>query len=241
MSVDFDKFAEWAEKRFDKVVISGREIRVDSIFAESDSKQHLWCNPDGGKNKIPTGVYHCWKSEKSGTLVGLVMMVDKCSKKEALEILGLKALSGKPIDHINFDFDEASESFGTVLAEEHLKTLDLPPGTFLIDKAPENWYQKAKKYLDGRKLKTQGLYICIAGKYYGRIIVPYYSHDNRLIYFNGRTIVDNDLRYRGPEKELGVGKEDVLYFTVILIQTKKFISVKASLMPCLWQKLVCVE
>lgn len=213
MPIDFEKFVEWAEKKFDKIVVSGREIRVNSIFAESDTKQHLWCNPDGGKNQVPSGVYHCWKTDKSGTLVGLVMQVDKCSRQQALEILGLKAHTGRPIDQINFEFDDASESFGSILAQENWKTLDLPPSTFLIEKAPENWYQKAKSYLDKRKLDTKGLYVCTGGKYFGRIIIPYYSPENKLIYFNGRTIVDDELRYRGPEKDLGVGKEDVLFFS----------------------------
>lgn len=213
MAVDFDKFVDWAEKRFDKVVVAGNEVRVNSIFAESDAKQHLWCNPEGGKNKINSGVYHCWKSDKSGTLVGLVMHVDKCSLQQALETLGLKLQKGKPIESIDFEFGNPSESFGMVLAHDDWKILTLPPGTFLIDKAPENWYQKAKNYLVQRKLDTQGLYICTTGKYLGRIIIPYYSPDNKLIYFNGRTVIDHELRYRGPEKELGVGKEDVLYFT----------------------------
>ncbi len=213
MAVDFDTFVDWAESRFDSVKVTGQEVRINSIFAESDKKHHLYCNPSGGKGKVSSGVYHCWKSEKKGTLIGLVMLVDKCDLKTALNTLKLKNTSGKPIESIDFDDEIQDENFTELLGKTNWKVLTLPPNTSLIDKCPENWYQKCKNYLSNRKLTTQGLYFCTGGKYYGRIIIPYYSPDNKLIYFNGRTIVDHELRYRGPEKDVGVGKEDVLFFT----------------------------
>jgi len=213
MAVDFDTFVDWAESRFGDVKVAGQEVRLNSIFADSDSKHHLYCNPNGGKGRVPSGVYHCWKSEKKGTLIGLVMLVDKCDLKTALKTLGLNKNSGKPIESLDFDDNLQDENFTELLGKIDWKILSLPPNTVLINKSPENWYQKCQAYLSKRKLDTQGLYFCSGGKYFGRIIIPYYSPDNKLIYFNGRTIVDHDLRYRGPEKETGVGKEDVLYFT----------------------------
>lgn len=214
MAIDFDTFLDWAEKRFDSgVVIKGREICINSVFADLDKKYHLWCNPDGGKRGIKSGVFHCWKTDKKGTLISLVMHVDKCDKKQALEVLGLKPTSGKPIEEIDFDFQDEGESFLDVVGRDAFKIINMPSNTFLISKAPENWYQKCIYYLNNRKISYQKLFICISGKYHGRIIIPYYTKDNKLIYFNGRTIVDSNLRYRGPEKDIGVGKEDVLYFT----------------------------
>ena len=46
--IDFEKFLDWAESRFDNIVVSGDEVKVDSIFCE-DHKQKMWCNPYGGK------------------------------------------------------------------------------------------------------------------------------------------------------------------------------------------------
>jgi len=210
MAIDFETFLTWAENRFDKVSVKGNEIRLNSIFAESDSKFHLWCNPAGGKNARKFGVFHCWKTDKKGSLISLVMQVDKCSREEASKILGVQREHGRPIEDINLDDDNDLPTWDVSILE---KILTMPPSTYAINKAPENWYRKCKEYLDARKIKTDDLFVCTGGKYHGRIIIPYYSPRGNLIYFNGRTIIGSELRYRGPEKECGVGKEDVLYFT----------------------------
>jgi hypothetical protein len=54
MSVDFETFVSWADSRFDGIVVTGKEVKLNSIFTD-DHKHHLWCCPD-------KGVYHCWKS-----------------------------------------------------------------------------------------------------------------------------------------------------------------------------------
>jgi len=211
MGIDFQKFVDWAQLRLPPVDIKGNEIRVNSIFT-SDQKKHLWCNPFGGKNKIEHGVYHCWKSEKKGTLVNLVMQVEKCDFRKALEILGLQQQTLLAAD--NFDFDLDFEKPSSVENwEDSFVELELPPSCYPINKSPLNWFNKAKSYLDKRKIFDDRFFVCTTGKYEGRIIIPYYSEGGKLIYFNGRTIIDNPLRYRGPEKSCGVGKEDVLFFT----------------------------
>jgi len=210
MPIDYQKFVDWADKRIPPIQLRGNEILVNSIFCE-DNKKHLWCNPFGGKNKIEHGVYHCWKTDKKGTLVNLVMMVDKCSFKSALETLGLQYESFRAPEDIDFEFgfeeNEKVENY-----EDLFLKIDLPPNAVPLNKAPMNWYDKAKSYLDSRKLFSDKFFICIGGPYDGRIIIPYYSPEGKLIYFNGRTIINNPLRYRGPAKEIGVGKEDVLFF-----------------------------
>lgn len=210
MAIDFNTFLDWADSRFQQVDVKGNEIRLHSIFADSDSKFHLWCNPSGGKNQRPYGVFHCWKSDKKGSLVTLVMLVDKCDRDTAFKTLGIQKTYGRPIEELEPEVDEDAPTWDVALLE---KVLDLPTSTHLISRAPENWYRKAKQYLDERKIPLNNLYICTGGKYHGRIIIPYYSPRGNLIYFNGRTIINSELRYRGPEKECGVGKEDVLYFT----------------------------
>lgn len=210
MSIDMQTFVDWATKRFNSVQVSGNEVRLNSFFASNDSKHHLWCNPAGGKNNRPYGVYHCWKTDNKGSLVSLVMQVDKCGYKTALQTLGVSSYQGKPIEEIE---EIPTDDMITWDIEINYKVLQLPPNTFKISQSAENWYKKAFNYLAGRKLKVDDLLICTGGKYHGRIIIPYYSSKNELIYFNGRTIINEELRYRGPEKECGVGKEDVLYFT----------------------------
>ena len=86
MSIEFDKFISWAESRFPTVVVKGDEVRVDSIF-EEDHKQHMWCNPYGGKNHRENGVFRCWKTDRRGSLITLVMLRDNCTYEEACEVL----------------------------------------------------------------------------------------------------------------------------------------------------------
>lgn len=210
MAIDFEIFSAWAENRFDKIVKRGPEICINSIFAESDTKCHLWCNPSGGKNQRPYGVYHCWKTDNKGSLVSLVMQVDKCDRQTALKTLGISKTYGRPIEEMEEIIDEEPFTWDITLLEKHLS---LPPMTIKISQAPVFWFNKAKSYLDSRKIPIDNLYICTGGKYQGRIIIPYYSPNGNLIYFNGRSIVGSELRYRGPEKECGVGKEDVLFFS----------------------------
>lgn len=213
MPVDFDMFVDWAQKRFNDIKINGKEIRINSVFVD-DQKHHLWCNPEGGKRKINSGVYHCFKSEKKGTLIGLVMDVEKCNKYEAMQILGIKQANGRPIEgELEIEFGDRIITPEELYESTKFKIISLPPQTMSISLAPELWYQKAKNYMNSRNLEIDGLYISLGGKYAGRIIIPYYDEEGNLIYFNGRTITGSELRYRGPEKDIGVGKEDVLYFT----------------------------
>jgi DNA primase len=55
------------------------------------------------------------------------------------------------------------------------------------------------------------MYVCVNGLYRHRIVIPYYDRDGKLIYFNARAIGNEVPKYRGPPKELGIGKGDVIY------------------------------
>ena len=210
MAIDFDTFKTWAQEKFNKIDVKGTEIKINSIFADNDEKFHLWCSPSGGKNQRPYGVFHCWKSGRKGSLISLVMEVEKCNRDSAMELLGLKEYKGKPIEEISL----GNEEYENIdLDEIKFKNITLPPNTYEVNKAPISWYEKSKTYLEGRGLKTDNFYVCTSGKFWNRIIIPYYDKKGGLIYFNGRTLGDDELRYKGPEKEIGVGKEDVLFFT----------------------------
>ena len=76
--IDKSKFIFWARTRLGEHVESGSEIKFNSLWCE-DKGHHLSCNIEGGKKKVKYGVYQCWKSNKKGTIVKLVMDVDKCN------------------------------------------------------------------------------------------------------------------------------------------------------------------
>lgn len=201
--VDFDVFVQWAEGRFNQIKISGKEIKLNSIFCE-DSKNHLWVNPE--KN-----TYHCWKSDESGNIYKLVSKVDKCSYREAVDRMG-GSLSMQTLEA------KATEFFLSSKKEPEIRhnSLKLPEHSYLISALPNgSLYKKyAIIYLEKRYIKYDkfNLMVCIDGNYANRIVIPYYDKYSNLIYFNTRDLdPKSNLRYLGPDKETGVGKGDVIW------------------------------
>lgn len=214
MSIDFDKFLGWAESRFDDVVVRGDEILLNSIFCD-DRKHHLWCNPSGGKTGCDSGVYHCWKSDKSGSLVGFVMMVDRCSYEEAVDTLG--AVSEGGIEDLERRVREIFEKKETPPEEQSHASpgISLPDDCYAFGDLPSSnpVMKAALEYLRSRKIDEGGLLVCTRGRYRNRIIIPYRDRSGSLTYYNARYIGDpgRNLRYLGPPKDIGVGKGDVLF------------------------------
>lgn len=211
MSVSFEAFEKWVSERFQgDYVPRGNEICINSIFTD-DSKHHLWCNPKGGKHNRKDGCYRCFKSDKIGTLVGLVMMVDQCTYEEAKDILNGQTSISVLEEELDAFF---ANKENIVIAKPKVTGIKLPDEALLISNMPEEsiYRMNAESYLTSRKLPFDNFYYCAIGKYSNRIIIPYYNHEGSLVYFNGRHIDPKaKLRYRGPEKEIGVGKGDVLY------------------------------
>jgi len=211
MSIDFDLFLQWAESRFKDVVVAGNEIKVNSIFCE-DYKHHLWCNPYGGKNNSPYGVFHCWKTDNKGSLATLVMQVDNCSFEEALDVLNSTNSNIEDLEKkVQEIFDKKNEPKEFLEIEK--TKIELPPNTYSFDDLPSinNQRKIAEDYLRNRKISTEGLFLCTRGQYANRIIIPYYNKNKELIYYNGRSLSNEGLRYLGPPKTLGIGKGDVLF------------------------------
>lgn len=206
MQIDFNAFLDWTQKRFSNVLVKGNEIRLNSIFTE-DKGHHLWCNPNGGKKGVEFGVYHCFKTDKKGTLVNLVMEIEKCDFYTALRVLrGTARVSNKSLNQI-LDFSENN------IINDKKNEINLPSNCENINKLSNNkMHQVAIDYLNKRKIDFNDFYICLDGNYKNRIIIPYFNFNKKLIYFNSRALYETKLRYLGPPKTIGVGKEDVLYF-----------------------------
>lgn len=212
MQVDFNKFVNWANTKFNNVIVKKDQVRINSIFEKDDDGHHLWCSPSGGKKQRPFGVFHCFKTEEKGNLLKLVKLVEKCDTEEAIFIL----TGRKTIAHLEKELEELLKSDDNYNLENEIKkpSLNLPVGSSLISALPINnwWRQKATEYLNNRKIPIDDLYICKEDPYKGRIIIPYYDRDGNLIYFNGRHINPKaGLRYLGPPITCGTGKEDVIF------------------------------
>lgn len=197
--IDHSKFLEWAYKSL-RNVKDGSEITANSIFTD-DNKRKLYCNTD--KN-----VYHCFKSENSGSLYKLVSIVEKCTYEEAVEILGG-----------NKDFHSLEQKINDIFNKEKKATFEqsvkisVPPGTYLINELSDSnpIKIKATDYLKSRKVNNPNLMVCVYGNYANRIIIPYYNEIGDLIYWNARALGDSNVKYIVP-KNVGVGKGDVIYF-----------------------------
>lgn len=227
MSVDFDRFLEWATDQFGehnvrvKHTAHGTEITTHSLWSErkigkEDRKFKLWMSPHGGKKGIDHGVYRCWLTDEMGSLVSLVSDLDGIPFDEAEEFLtgttSLRSLEKQVHEFFGYK-EEVSEVFEEDLDIE-FEEEPFPDYTFLIDKmSPSNhWRVKARRYLASRKIPTAGLYVCTQDKEYGdRIIIPWYDKSGHRIFWNGRTMNDkNKLRYVKPKEG---DQENVLYMT----------------------------
>jgi DNA primase len=209
MGVDFNKFLNWVESRFDNISVSGNEIKVNSIFCE-DSKRHLYCNPLGGKKERPYGVYRCWKSDERGSLAKLIMLVDKCTFQDALNVLGVGDVTLAQMEEDIAKFFE-EKSVNTEL-KEMAKTLHLPPNTRrIIELPPDDFFRtEAELYLAKRHLPVGDLMVCTSGDFVNRIVIPYYDRDGILIFYNARYLGKSDKvpKYLGATADKG----SVLYF-----------------------------
>lgn len=214
-NIDYDTFYDWVKDRFgeENIELHGDEICVPSIFTE-DHKHHLWMNPYGGKKERENGVFRCWYTNNRGSLVSLVSLVDKISYDEAEELicnsLSLRALE-KKVEEFFSNKTEPEVTTPIVPTEG----LQLPPHTYLIDSMSNGFDKKrATEYLADRKIPTDNLYFCTDGDYKNRIIIPYYTEDNKLVWFNARTIsrAKGVTRYMKPNDKR-FSQEDALYFT----------------------------
>jgi hypothetical protein len=220
MAINPENFISWAKSRFgeESVLVKGKEVRVNSFFSPDDTGHHLWCSPSGGKKKHKFGVYHCWKTNQKGSLVKLVQEVDSVDRSDAINILDGR----KTIGEIEKEIEAMLFVAGDDIDLPEKKTgLSLPNGCSLIsDLGTNNWWRKkSEDYLKNRKIPIDGLYICNEDttmgdrvmRYKGRIVIPYYDRDGNLIYFNGRHLGQSKCKYLGPPKEIGIGKEDVVF------------------------------
>jgi DNA primase len=227
MPVDFDSFYEWAKDHFGEENLKirntahGTEICTHSIWSEkklgkTDNKYHLWMNPTGGKSKHPgLGSYRCWLTDEMGSLISLVAEIDNLDWEQAETLL----CGGSSLRDLEQQVHEFFEQKVPTINQNQIKPVirvELPSSSYLIDKMPSNHTMKlkAEAYLKKRKISNNGLYVCVAGNYKNRIILPYYSATGELVYYNARTMNEgkNTLRYMKCPTTV-VDQKEVLYMT----------------------------
>lgn len=94
---------------------------------------------------------------------------------------------------------------------------DLPEGYRLISIGDSEMGKRARTYMKNRgfdidELTLKGVGYCVSGKYFGRIIIPFYEA-GKVIYFNARQFfeISND-KFKNPSiAEFGIGKSLLMY------------------------------
>lgn len=211
MKIDHDAFVAWANEKFDDVIVSGTEVKINDPWWTNDeglgdSDHKCWVNTE-------KACFRAFKSEETGHLLHFVMKVEGCSWQDATDIVGgeesLYSLENRLLAFLSNEKTEFIEK--PVIPKE----LELPESTYLIDALPDDVPLKkfAANYLKDRSINTKGLLVCLDGRYRNRIVIPYYDRNGNLIYFNTRALSKKEkIRYLGPsQKEFGVGKGDVLW------------------------------
>lgn len=92
----------------------------------------------------------------------------------------------------------------------------LPEGFKLLRQGDSQLARSARGYIakrgfDVTRMSRKGWGYCNEGKYFGYIILPFYS-DNQLSYFNARNFMSNGPKYNNPDTSVtGIGKSMVWY------------------------------
>jgi DNA primase len=145
------------------------------------------------------------------------MEVDGCSFKEAIEILGGEIESSWEDLHKKVEelFSDPTKSIQDAEFIQEKTKFNLPEYSYPILDLPEwnPFRKKAEQYLKKRKIEIGNLLVAIKGRYYNRLVIPYYDKNNNLIYYNCRTLGKEVPKYLGPIKNelLNIGKDDVIF------------------------------
>jgi DNA primase len=140
---------------------------------------------------LETQRYHCWVCDSKGrTIASLVRRLNPTQSHLAT----IRKVYGEE------SYDYSKEELVDVelkLPAEFKRILPIP-------KKPTPTYKKALSYLrnrgiDNRIIQKYNIGYCESGLYGGRIIIPSYSDEGKLNYFEARTFYDNvPLKYKKP-------------------------------------------
>lgn len=145
--------------------------------------------------------FHCFNCEKSGTLAELYSELKGVNLYQAIKELDYvefdnvkkvlsestsasKLITNKKSDNLNYILDDCLSKDSTVDG--------------YINK---QYHKKLLDFIQMRRIPDEyNVYIAIKGEYRGRIIIPIFNNDN-IVYFQGRSIKDDFLRYKNPVVE----------------------------------------
>lgn len=148
--------------------------------------------------------FHCFKCEQKGSLIEALMTMENLSTiNEARKYINLQQ-----------EYEEYEDS--AVIARYEKKPVDLPESFRLIINAEGMLGKAAQNYVKKRGFKVRdlamkGIGYCLAGKYAGYIIFPFYRK-TKLVFFQGRKFMGFGPKMQNPGNEdFGTGKTELMY------------------------------
>jgi len=179
------------------------------------------CPICGKKDKLAVNFIYktarCFRGCFSGFAVDIIMIYNGISYFEAYELID----SMEPgLLRVPCTVNKAQKS-----------SIQLPRGFHLILEGNTNMAHRARTYLQDRNFDLNymdrlGVGYCIdedkdpLNNFFGRIIIPF-KRNGVLIYFIGRTFIDDYQRYKNPPASKNIGKSEVLFNEEALFIQKK--------------------
>jgi DNA primase len=202
MKIDQDKLERWIESRFGVYKHYHGDYLVNSPFKE-DNKFKLSISPS-------KQCYHCWKTDNSGPLWKLVIDTDKCSKQQAFETV----YNQDSIDNFDNKIDGLRQKVAEKFKEKknNSSSSELPESFRYISHSNNGEINlKAIRYVsDERKIDPVKwrMGYCFNGRYQGRLIIPFFDKNDKIIYWIGRSLYNQEPKYLNFN---GLNKQDLLF------------------------------
>jgi len=183
---------------------SGREFRINSIFTD-DNKQKLYVNLD-------TGLWTDFKSGEQGNLIHLVSHIENVPYSSARNFMKRKAFdAGASLFNVStLNVENKPIEVSRTIKKDSREWLEVNPKSDI--NSPSNLKRLASKFAIDRKLSSFKFFVGRTGRYFQRIIIPYFTAKGDAFYFQARTLVKRDPKYLNPSKGLyGIKTSEILY------------------------------
>jgi hypothetical protein len=158
---------------------------ADNNGGFSDNKHNLEVKLfNRNRNFSSQNVWHCWKCEEGGDLLYLLKRWGNRTQVQ--------------------EYKDYVKEFGIIYKEDEIKFEVKLPTEFIpfskmdfknpLHMEAFNWITQVRK-VDPATLMKYRIGFCLTGRYAKRIIIPSYDEHNELNYFQGRTYIDDPLKY----------------------------------------------
>lgn len=184
-----------------RIVSSGREFIIPSIFIPCDYGRHMSIN-------LETGLWRCFKTNNAGNFISLYAKTKQISyaKAEAelyFQDLMLEQEEEKP--KVRPFLDDTNSDLSIPMSAIHL---GFEPETKVETLAQEYIY--SRKLYDENNDERFTFYLSKEEKFKDRLIIPF-IRNGILIFFHARTLLDVKPKYLGSHLPRNANMQAVLY------------------------------